>query len=134
MSDQTRAPDPGRLWLIVAGAAFIGLLTSFIFWAQIFLDGGGMGWVGYLIVVMLGIITYSISFYFGHRFFENSLDQFIVSDTFGRKHGYLDLETESRESGDAGIDTWVAHYKFIRTMFAMGLLPLIACTYLFFFA
>lgn len=133
MAGEMRQPDSARLWMIVAGAGLIGVLTSLIFWLQIS-SGGGMGWVGYLIIIMLGVITYSISFYFGHRFFENSLDQFIVSDTFGRKHGYLDLETESRESGDAGIDTWVAHYKFIRTMFAMGLLPLIACIYLFFFA
>jgi len=111
----------------------IGLGTGFAFWNQIE-AGGGMGWVGWLIVIMLAIITYSISFYFGHRFFENSLDQYIVSDTFKKKHGWIDLETESRDSGDAKVDGWVTHYKFIRTMFAMGLLPLIACIYLFWFA
>ena len=93
-----------------------------------------MGGVGGLIIVMLGIIAYSISFYFGHRFLEDSLDQYIVSDTFSKKHDWIDLETETRESGDAKVDAWVAHYKFIRIMFAMGLLPLIACIYLFFFA
>jgi low affinity Fe/Cu permease len=87
-----------------------------------------------LIVVMLTIITYSIVFYFGHRFMEDSLDQFIVSDTFSKKHDWIDLETETRESGDLKVDGWVAHYKFIRIMFAMGVLPLIACVYLFWFA
>ena len=133
MGDDTRAPNTGRLWLIVACAGVIGLGTGFAFW-DVIEAGGGMGWVGWLIVVMLGIIAYSISFYFGHRFFEDSLDQYIVSDTFKRKHDWIDLETETRESGDTKVDAWVAHYKFIRIMFAMGLLPLIACIYLFFFA
>ena len=133
MEETQKPPNRSRLWQIVLGAGVIGLATSAAFWMQIS-AGGGMGWVGWLIIVMLGIISYSISFYFGHRFFEDSLDQYIVSDTFQRKHDWIDLETETRESGDAKIDGWVAHYKFIRTMFAMGLLPLIACVYLFFFA
>ena len=128
-----KLPNRTRLWTIVLGAGVIGLGTGYVFWDVIH-SNGGMGWVGWLIIVMLGIISYSISFYFGHRFFENSLDQYIVSDTFKRKHDWIDLETETRESGDAKVDGWVAHYKFIRTMFAMGLLPLIACIYLFFFA
>lgn len=133
MENPAKVPNRGRLLLIAFAAAVIGLAVGFIFWSQIE-AGGGMGWVGWLIVVMLGIISYSISFYFGHRFLEDSLDQYIVSDTFQRKHGWIDLETESRQSGDTKVDLWVAHYKFIRTMFAMGLLPLIACIYLFFFA
>ena len=133
MEDQASTPNRGRLWQITLGAGVIGLGTGFAFW-DVIEAGGGMGWVGWLIIVMLGIISYSISFYFGHRFFEDTLDQYIVSDTFSKKHDWIDLETESRESGDAKIDVWVAHYKFIRTMFAMGLLPLIACIYLFFFA
>lgn len=132
MEETEKAPNRSRLWQIVVGAGAIGVATSAAFWMQIS-AGGGMGWVGWLIIVMLGIITYSIAFYFGHRFFENSLDQYIVSDTFKRKHDWIDLETETRESGDAKVDGWVAHYKFIRTMFAMGLLPLGACIYLFFF-
>ncbi len=133
MTDQAPAPNRGRLWQIALGAGVIGLGTGYAFW-DVIEAGGGMGWVGWLIIVMLAIISYSISFYFGHRFFEGSLDQYIVSDTFRKKHDWIDLETETRESGDAKVDGWVAHYKFIRTMFAMGLLPLIACTYLFFFA
>ena len=133
MTDGAPDPNRGRLWQIVFGAGLIGLGTGYAFW-DVIEAGGGMGWVGWLIIVMLAIISYSISFYFGHRFFEGSLDQFIVSDTFGRKHDWIDLETETRESGDEKVDAWVAHYKFIRTMFAMGLLPLIACIYLFFFA
>lgn len=132
MSQPPKPPNPGRLWLIALGAGVIGLGTGFVFW-DVITSGGGMGWVGWLIIVMLGIISYSISFYFGHRLFEGSLDQFIVSDTFRKKHGWIDLETESRDSGNARIDGWVAHYKFIRIMFAMGLLPLAACVYLFFF-
>ncbi|MEL7108163.1 MAG: hypothetical protein AAGL99_02760 [Pseudomonadota bacterium] len=133
MEETQKTPNRNRLWQIVAGAGLIGLTTSAAFWMQIS-AGGGMGWVGWLIIVMLGIISYSISFYFGHRFFEDSLDQYIVSDTFKRKNDWIDLETESRESGDKKIDGWVAHFKFIRAMFAMGLLPLGACVYLFFFA
>ena len=133
MTEAVKPPNRGRLWLIVLGAGVIGLGTGFTFW-DVIESGGGMGWVGWLIIVMLGIISYSISFYFGHRVFEGSLDQYIVSDTFKRKHDWIDLETETRDSGDAKIDAWVAHYKFIRIMFAMGLLPLIACIYLFFFA
>lgn len=133
MAEEAKAPNRGRLWLLVLVAAVVGGGTGLAFWSQIE-SGGGMGWVGWLIIIMLAIISYSITFYFAHRFFEDSLDQYIVSDTFGRKHDWIDLETETRESGDAKIDGWVAHYKFIRIMFAMGLLPLIACIYLFFFA
>ncbi len=133
MADAPKAPDPTSLWTIAAIAGVIGLGTGAAFWNQIE-AGGGMGWVGWLIIIMLAIIAYSISFYFGHRFFEDSLDQYIVSDTFKKKHGWIDLETETRESGDENVDGWVAHYKFIRIMFAMGLLPLIACIYLFWFA
>ncbi|MCR9268499.1 MAG: hypothetical protein ACX94B_03770 [Henriciella sp.] len=133
MAEGPKPPNRGRLWMIVLATSPIGLFTAWAFWAQIE-SGGGMGWVGWLIILMLGIISYSISFYFGHRFFEGTLDQYIVSDTFKKKHDWIDLETETRESGDTKIDGWVAHYKFIRTMFAMGLLPLIACIYLFFFA
>ena len=131
MADGMQAPNHRRLFAIALGAAVIGLAVGYAFWRQIE-AGGGMGWVGWLIIVMLGLIAYSISFYFGHRLFESSLDQFIVSDTFKKKHDWIDLETESRDSGDTGIDAWVAHYKFIRTLFAMGLLPLLACIYLFF--
>ena len=133
MTDEMKTPNRGRLWALVLVAALMGGAAGYAFWNQIE-GGGGMGWVGWLIIIMLAIITYSISFYFAHRFFENSLDQYIVSDTIRKKHDWIDLETESRDSGDAGIDTWVAHYKFIRTMFAMGILPLLACIYLFFFA
>lgn len=133
MTDEMKTPNRGRLWLLVLVAALIGGAAGYAFWNQIE-SGGGMGWIGWLIIIMLAIITYSISFYFAHRLFENSLDQYIVSDTIRKKHDWIDLETESRDSGDAGIDTWVAHYKFIRTMFAMGILPLLACIYLFFFA
>jgi len=131
MAEEMKTPNRRRLWGLVLIAAVIGAATGYAFWNQIE-GGGGMGWVGWLIIIMLAIITYSISFYFAHRFFENSLDQYIVSDTFKKKHDWIDLETESRDSGDAKIDAWVAHYKFIRTMFAMGLLPLLACIYLFF--
>lgn len=133
MESAPQPPNRTRLWMIALATALIGILTAWLFGAQIE-AGGGIGWVGWLIVIMLGIISYSISFYFGHRFFDGSLDQYIVSDTFKRKHDWIDLETETRESGDVNVDGWVAHYKFIRTMFAMGLLPLIACIYLFFFA
>lgn len=133
MENAPKVPNRGRLWQIAAGAGVVGALTGFAFWAQIE-AGGGMGWVGWLIIIMLAIIAYSISFYFGHRFLEDSLDQYIVSDTIRKKHDWIDLETETRDSGDATVDGWVAHYKFIRTMFAMGLLPLIACIYLFVFA
>ena len=133
MENAPKAPNRARLWQIAVGAGVVGMLTGYAFWAQIEV-GGGMGWVGWLMITMLAIIAYSITFYFGHRFLEDSLDQYIVSDTFKKKHDWIDLETESRESGDATVDGWVAHYKFIRTMFAMGLLPLIACIYLFWFA
>ncbi|MEM6556023.1 MAG: hypothetical protein AAF642_09120 [Pseudomonadota bacterium] len=133
MADAPKTPDRGRLWTLVGVAALIGGGTGYAFWTRI-AEGGGMDWVGWLMIGMLAIIAYSISFYFAHRFFEDSLDQYIVSDTFKRKHDWIDLETETRESGDARIDGWVAHYKFIRTMFAMGLLPLIAFVYLFFFS
>ncbi|MEO0607083.1 MAG: hypothetical protein AAFY82_02550 [Pseudomonadota bacterium] len=133
MAEHGHPPNQRRLWLIVMGAGLIGLGAGFAFW-DVMASGGGMGWIGGVMVLMLGLITYSISFYFGHRLFEGSLDQYIVSDTFKRKHDWIDLETESRSSGDAKIDRWVAHYKFIRTLFAMGLLPLIAFVYLFFFA
>ncbi|NQY96678.1 MAG: hypothetical protein HRT82_05915 [Henriciella sp.] len=133
MADAPKTPNRTRLWQIVAVAGIVGLGAGFAFWNQIEY-GGGMGWIGWVIIVMLAIISYSITFYFGHRCFEDSLDQYIVSDTFSKKHGWIDLETESRESGDAKLDGWVAHYKFIRTMFAMGLLPLVASIYLFWFA
>lgn len=133
MAETAKTPNRARLWLIASVAGIIGLGTGAAFWGQIE-AGGGMGWVGWLIITMLTLITYSIAFYFGHRFIEGTLDQFIVSDTFRKKHDWIDLETESRESGDDKVDGWVAHYKFIRTMFAMGLLPLGACIYLFFFA
>jgi len=133
MAETAKTPNRARLWQIAIVAGVIGLVLGAAFWNQIE-AGGGMGWVGWLIIVMLAIIAYSISFYFGHRLFESSLDQYNVSDTFKTKHDWIDLETESRESGDTKIDGWVAHYKFIRTMFAMGLLPLGACIYLFFFA
>lgn len=127
-----KTPNQRRLWMLVLAAFVIGAGTSFAFWVQL-VPGGDLGWGGWLIVAMLGLIAYAISFYFGHRFFEDSLDQYIVSDTFKKKHDWIDLETETRGSGDAGIDGWVAHYKFIRTVFAMGLLPLLASIYLFFF-
>ena len=133
MAEETKTPNRGRLWLLVLVSGLVGSAAGFVFWSQIE-AGGGMGWVGWLMITMLAIIAYSIAFYFGHRFMEDSLDQYIVSDTFKKKHDWIDLETESRESGDATVDGWVAHYKFIRTMFAMGLLPLIACIYLFWFA
>ncbi len=133
MAEGPKTPNRSNLWTIALVAGVIGLAIGAAFWNQIE-AGGGMGWVGWLIVVMLTIITYSIIFYFGHRFMEDSLDQFIVSDTFSKKHEWIDLETETRESGDLKVDGWVAHYKFIRIMFAMGVLPLIACIYLFWFA
>lgn len=133
MTEGPKTPNRSNLWTIALVAGVIGLATGAAFWNQIE-AGSGMGWVGWLIVVMLTIITYSIVFYFGHRFMEDSLDQFIVSDTFSKKHDWIDLETETRESGDLKVDGWVAHYKFIRIMFAMGVLPLIACIYLFWFA
>ncbi|MEO1306001.1 MAG: hypothetical protein AAFV37_13600 [Pseudomonadota bacterium] len=128
-----KEPSRGRLWGIALGAGVIGLASGFMFF-EVIRSNIDMGWVGWLIIITLALISYSISFYFGHRFFEGSLDQYIVSDTFKRKHDWIDLETETRDSGNTKIDHWVAHYKFIRTMFAMGLLPLIACIYLFFFA
>jgi hypothetical protein len=133
MTEGPKTPNRSNLWTIALVAGVIGLAIGAAFWNQIE-AGGGMGWVGWLIVVILTIITYSIIFYFGHRFMEDSLDQFIVSDTFSKKHDWIDLETETRESGDLKVDGWVAHYKFIRIMFAMGVLPLIACIYLFWFA
>jgi hypothetical protein len=133
MTEGPKTPNRSNLWTIALVAGVIALAIGAAFWNQIE-AGGGMGWVGWLIVVMLTIITYSIIFYFGHRFMEDSLDQFIVSDTFSKKHDWIDLETETRESGDLNVDGWVAHYKFIRIMFAMGVLPLIACIYLFWFA
>lgn len=131
MTDKT--PNRGRLWTLAFMAAVIGGATSLTFWSQMH-PGGDMEWGGWIIVGMMGLIAYSIAFYFGHRFFEGSLDRYIVSDTFGKKHDWIDLETETRDSGDAKIDGWVAHYKFIRTVFAMGILPLLASVYLFWFS
>ncbi len=131
--DEQPQPDTANLWRIAAGSLVLALLAGAAFWMQIE-SGGGMGWVGWLIVGTLTMIIYSILFYFGHRYLEDSLDQYIVSDKFVRRNKWIDVETETRESGDGKIDGWVAHFKFIRTIFAMGLLPLIASIYIFWFA
>ena len=134
MEEEQRPPARGRLRLIALGALAIGALGFYIFYAAVSRDGYQLEWAWWLILIMLGVIIYSISFYFGVVRFENTLEQYIVSDKFGRKHKWIDVETETRESGDSKIDAWVAHYKFARTMFAMGLLPLIAMIYIVFFA
>lgn len=134
MDEEQRPPQRSRLRVIALAALLIGAFGFYVFYAGVTSDGYGLDWVWWLILIMLGVIMYSISFYFGVVWFENTLEQYIVSDKFGRKHDWIDLETESRESGDDKIDAWVAHYKFARTMFAMGLLPLIAMIYIVFFA
>ena len=130
MDERPRAPNRKRLWWIVAGAALIGGLSGLAVWLQIE-AGGGMGWVGWLIAATLTMIIYGISFFVGVRAFENTLEQFIVSDTFKKKHDWIDVETETRPSDDPKVDMWVKHYVFARTMLAMGILPVLACIYLF---
>ncbi|MEQ3745279.1 MAG: hypothetical protein ABNH53_03490 [Henriciella sp.] len=133
MTDTAKTPNRSRLWGIVTGAAILALLGGLAFWFQI-QAGGGMGWVGWLITATLTTIIYGMFFYFGCLMFENTLEQFIVSDTFKRKNKWLDVETKTRSSDDAKTDIWVKHYIFTRTMFAIGILPLLACIYLFWFA
>ncbi len=132
-SEPDKLPNTKRLWGISAGSLILALIGGFLFWTQIE-SGGGMGWVGWLITGTLTGIIYGISFLISVMLFENTLEQYITSDTFSEKHDWIDLETESRSSGNSKIDTWVAHYKFARIALAMGILPLLACIYLFWFA
>ncbi|MEM6535020.1 MAG: hypothetical protein AAGA24_06830 [Pseudomonadota bacterium] len=130
MDEGQRAPNVKRLRMVALSAAFTALLGGLAFWLQIE-AGGGMGWVGWLIIATLTMIIYGISFFVGVRAFENTLEQFIVSDTFKKKNKWIDVETETRISQDRQTDMWVKHYVFARTMLAMGILPLLACIYLF---
>lgn len=133
MDEQMREPNRGRLWGIVIAAGLIAAVSGAAFWLQIE-SGGGMGWIGYVIVATLTVIIYAICFYFAVITFENTLEGYIVSDTFKRKNKWIDVETETRSSDDAKIDAWVKHYVFARQFFAIGILPLLACIYLFWFA
>jgi len=130
MSEETTPPNRSRLRVISGGAAVIGILAGGLFYNQIRL-GAELGWVWWVMLVTLCVIVYSICFYFGVIIFENTLERYIVSDTFKKKNKWIDVETETAPSGDDNIDAWVAHYKFTRIMFAMGLLPLLAMIYLF---
>lgn len=133
MGDETRTPNRRRLWAIVVGAGVIALAAGLAFWSQIE-SGGGMGWIGYVIVATLSVIIYAIAFYFGVIMFENTLEKYIVSDTFKKKNKWIDVETETRTSDDEKIDAWVKHYVFARQFFAIGILPVLASIYLFWFA
>ena len=100
MDEDQRLPARGRLRLIAFGALIIGALGFYIFYAAVTRDGYELEWAWWLILVMLGVIIYSISFYFGVVWFENTLEQYIVSDKFGRKHDWIDLENrEPRKRG-----------------------------------
>ena len=130
MKDPERVPNLARLRRLALLSAAAALLGGYLFWRQI--DGfAGMGWIGVLIVLTLTIILYSLCFVFAVMAFENTLERYIVSDKFRRKNKWIDVETETRSSSNAAIDRWVQHYVFTRTLFAMGILPLLACIYLF---
>ena len=133
MSEDVDLPNRGKLWMIVLGSTIIASASGFAFWNQIE-SGGGMGWVGWLIIATLSMIIYGMAFYFGVILFENTLEKYIVSDTFKRKNKWIDVETETRSSQDDKVDVWVKHYVFARHMLAIGILPVLACIYLFFFA
>lgn len=132
MADRSEKPNIKRLQQIAVAAIAIALLGSYLFWRQI--QTGNMGWVGILICATLALIIYAISFYIGVMSFERKLEGYIVSDTFKKKNDWVDVETETRSSDDASIDAWVKHYVFTRAIFAMGILPLIASIYIFWFA
>lgn len=129
---QSSRPDLKKLKKIAFGAMAVALLGGFPFWQQ--LDNGDIGWIGLLICGTLTVIIYGAAFYIGCLLFENTLEQYIESDTFKRKNKWVDVETKTRPSDDTAIDTWVTHYVFARTMLAIGILPLLACIYLFFIA
>ena len=61
MTEGQKSPRMSNLWRIAFVSGLLGVGTGAAFWNQIE-AGGGMGWVGWLIVVMLAIITYSIIF------------------------------------------------------------------------
>ncbi len=130
MSEEMTPPKRSRLRVISVCSATLAIIAGVLFYNQIRL-GAELGWVWWIMLITLSVIVYSICFYFGVIIFENTLERYIVSDTFKKKNKWIDVETETAPSGDDKIDAWVAHYKFTRIMFAMGLLPLLAMIYLF---
>lgn len=131
MQEEARQPNRNRLRAVFVGSMLIAVLGVFTFWRQVS-GSADMGWIWWLMLATIGMIIYGIVFYFGVMIFENTLEQYVVSDTFKKKHDWIDVETETRTSHDGKIDGWVRNYVFARTMFAMGILPLLACIYLFF--
>ena len=133
MPDEQSLPNTKRLWTIAFISGAIAVLGASAFFFQISAYTT-LNWVWWLIIGTLTMILYGIAFYFGVILFENTLEKYIASDTFKRKHKWIDVETETRPAETAKLDGWVSHYVFARTMLAMGILPVIACIYLFFFA
>ncbi|MBR9835395.1 MAG: hypothetical protein GYB42_09430 [Alphaproteobacteria bacterium] len=131
MQQSHRTPNRRRLFGLSLFALGVAALGIYLFWQQI---GGAdeMNWVWYLMLATLGAIIYGTTFFFSVLAFENTLEQYIVSDKITKKNKWIDVETETRSSHDDKVDGWVKIYVFARTMFAMGLLPLLACIYLFF--
>lgn len=131
MQQSHRTPNRRRLYGLSLFALGVAALGIYLFWQQI---GGAdeMNWVWYLMLATLGAIIYGTTFFFSVLAFENTLEQYIVSDKITKKNKWIDVETETRSSHDDKVDGWVKIYVFARTMFAMGLLPLLACIYLFF--
>lgn len=134
MQEDARLPNPKRLRAIVAGASLIALIWGAVFYLQIRQDAD-MNWIWWLMIGTLTMMMYGTAFYFGVLMFENTLEKYIVSDDITPKRdGYLEIETETRPAESKSLDVWVSHYVFARRMFGVGLLPMIACVYLFFFA
>lgn len=131
MPNEKGLPNRQRLFGLSLLALIVATIGVYLFWQQIG-RGDELNWVWYVMLATLGAIIYGTTFYFAVLAFENTLEQYIVSDKITKKNKWIDVETQTRSSQDRKVDGWVRIYVFSRTMFAMGVLPLLACIYLFF--
>ncbi len=132
MSEIAGTPKRERLKAIMIGSAITAFIVCFLFYNAIVSITDGLDFIWILMLATLTGITYGCAFFIGVRLFENTLEQYIVSDEFSERNQWIDLKTETRSSGDKAIDGWVKHYVFARTALAIGILPLIASVLLFF--
>lgn len=91
-------------------------------------------WVLVLIAFALASILFGAIFYFGCLLAVPQMKQYVLDDRTVIRGSSVDMVTDIAQTNDPRLNRWIGTYSFARSLFGLGIVPVVLLVGLYFFA